>query len=92
MEESLLPIVRGNRIYLSAKKGIGIERLLEMMEDALKDRFREGEFLFPYSMGAAVSYLNETAVVYSSEYIEDGVKIHAKLKAEDYGRFRKYLS
>lgn len=92
MEETKLPIVKGNRIYLSAGKRIGLQELLDLMEDALSSYFKEGEFLFPYALGNEVAYLQESAAVSYVEYLEDGIKIKAKLRVADYGRLKKYLS
>ncbi len=91
MDGKMLPIIRGNRIYLSAQNDVGLDELLELMEKQLADRYREGIFLFPYDKGAAVSYLNENAVVLGTEYEEGGIRMELKMKTEDFGRFEQYL-
>lgn len=50
MEESELPKVLGDRIYLSAKQGIGLAELLELIQKKLFGDYRECTFLIPYTM------------------------------------------
>ncbi len=87
-DPAALPIVRGDRIFMSAENGIGLEELLRLMEKKLAGRFVEKEFLLPYSRGDLVSFLNERGAVLKTEYLEEGVRILAKIKTEDYGRLR----
>lgn len=81
----------GDAIYLSAKKRIGLEELLALIEDALAGGYVECTLLIPYADGRAVSYLNENAVVYETQYAEDGVRMRVNCKREDYGYYEKYL-
>lgn len=83
--------VSGDKIYLSAKKRIGMEALLSLIEEKLAGGYRECTFLIPYADGRAVSYLNENAVVYETEYVEEGVRMRVNCKREDYGYYEKYL-
>lgn len=83
--------VSGDKIYLSAKKRIGLEELLALIEDALAGGYVECTLLIPYADGRAVSYLNENAVVYETQYAEDGVRMRVNCKREDYGYYEKYL-
>ena len=48
MERETLPKISGNRIYMSAKYGIGIPELLRMMEQILFSEYQEARFLIPY--------------------------------------------
>lgn len=80
----------GDAIYLSAKKRIGMEELVGLIEETLAGGYRECTLLIPYTDGRAVSYLNENAVVYETEYAADGVRMRVNCKREDYGYYRKY--
>lgn len=91
MDEKMLPIVRGNKIYISAKQGIGLEELLNMIESMLADRYKDGIFCFPYAEGGIVSYLNDNAVVKSCDYKEDGIYMELSMRVEDYFKYGKYL-
>ena len=86
-----LPVVTDSAIYLSAKKRIGMEELIGLIEQKLSGGYRECTFLIPFTDGRAVSYLNENAVVYETEYLESGVRMRVNCKSEDYGYYEKYL-
>lgn len=86
-----LPVVTENSIYLSAKEKIGMEELICLIEKKLSGGYRECSMLIPYTDGRAVSYLNENAVVYDTQYKEDGVLIKVNCKMEDYRYYDKYL-
>lgn len=86
-----LPVTAEDAIYLSAKKRIGMEELVCLIEEKLAGGYRECTLLIPYTDGRAVSYLNENAVVFETEYAEDGVRMRINCKKEDYGYYMKYL-
>lgn len=83
--------VSGDAIYLSAKKRIGMEELVGLIEEKLAGGYQECTLLIPYTDGRAVSYLNENAVVFETEYAEEGVRMRVNCKKEDYGFYRKYV-
>ena len=89
--EECLPAVTEGAIYLSAKKRIGMEELVGLIEKKLSGGYRECTLLIPFTDGRAVSYLNESAGVYETEYLESGVRMRIKLRKEDYGYYEKYL-
>ena len=85
-----LPVVTDTGIYLSAKRRIGIEELVGLIEEKLSGGYRECTLLIPYTDGRAVSYLNENAVVYETSYVEEGVRMWLNCRREDYGYYQKY--
>lgn len=91
VDTDALPIVTENSIYMSAKQKIGMEELVSLIEEKLSGGYRECSMLIPYTDGRAVSYLNENAVVYDTQYKEDGVLIRVNCKLEDYHYYDKYL-
>ena len=86
-----LPVVTDAGVYLSAKKRIGMEELIGLIEKKLSGGYRECTLLIPFTDGRAVSYLNENAVVYETEYTEGGVRMRVNCKKEDYGYYIKYV-
>lgn len=86
-----LPVVTGDAVYLSAKKRIGMEELVCLVEEKLSGGYKECTLLIPYTDGRAVSYLNENAVVFETEYAEEGVRMRVNCKKEDYGYYMKYV-
>lgn len=85
-----LPVMTDNSIYLSAKERIGMEELICLIEKKLSGGYHECTLLIPYTDGRAISYLNENAVVYETEYLEDGVRLRVNCRTQDYQYYRKY--
>lgn len=92
MEETELPKIVGDKIYMSAKKGIGLEQLISLIREKLFSDYVDCEMRIPYSDGAAVSYLKEHAVVKSMDYEADGVLLKLQCKKSDAGRYEKYVT
>lgn len=90
-----LPLIKkdGNevRIYLSAKSGLGLDELLDLIEEAVSDDFVTCEMLIPFSAGSVVSYLKDNAVILSTEYLAEGTKISVKCSKADFGRYSEYV-
>lgn len=91
LDEKTLPVIRGNKIYMSAKKGIGLIELLDLMEKTLADRYESGEFCFPYDQGGIVSYLNQNAAVEEVSYEEQGIRMKVRMRTEDFQKYQKYM-
>lgn len=91
MEEDQLPKVVGDKIYMSAKRGIGLEELLFLIRNKLFAGYVNCTMRIPYTDGAAVSWLQENAVVKSVSYEADGVVLVLQCKVSDAGRFEKYM-
>lgn len=92
MEGETLPEISGNRIYMSAKYGIGIPELLRMMEQILFSEYQEARFLIPYENGNVVHYFNSRAMVHSQEYQEQGVCLTVSCREGDREKYKQYLT
>ena len=90
MEEAELPKISGDRIYMSAKKGIGLDGLLDLIREKLFAGYEEAALLIPYTDGAAVSWLQENALVRKLSYEAEGVYLEVSCKKSDAGRFVGY--
>lgn len=86
-----LPFVRDDSIYMSAKQGIGIEELLDLIETTLKSGTVECDMLIPYSEGGVLAALNYTAIISNTEYLPEGTKIHVSCSKANAGRYEKYM-
>ncbi len=86
-----LPRVDGDRIYLSAKEGIGLEELLSLINRKVYAGNRKATFLFPYSKGDVVSYFNGNSAVHEQEYLAEGVKLTVDCRESDYHKSAEYL-
>ncbi len=80
-----------DKIYMSAKSQNGIDALLTLIAGKLSGGYRDCTFLLPYQRGDIVSYLKENAVVFATEYREEGVYMEANVTVRDAGKFQEYL-
>ena len=79
-------------VCVSAKRGDGIDELVEIIKKKIfADRVR-AKLLVPYDKGDIVSRLCEKATVFSTEYTEHGTVIDAEMSAADAGRYREYIT
>lgn len=92
MEKEELPKIVGDKIYMSAKQGIGLTELISMIREKLFSGYVDCEMRIPYSDGAAVSYLKEHAVVQEMNYEAEGVFLKLQCKKSDAGRYAKYVT
>lgn len=92
MEAEALPRVTGNRIYMSAKTGVGLSQLMDMIEAHVYADQEKAAFLFPYDKGSGLSYLCEHSEVLYQEYREDGVLLVVNCHRSDKGKFAEYVT
>lgn len=84
--------IYGNeKIYMSAKSDTDIEALLDIIESKLSGGYQECKLLIPYNRGDIVSFLNDNAVIYTTEYNENGVYLKSKLKKEYVGKYEEFI-
>lgn len=86
-----VPFVSGNKIYMSAKSGEGLDELTKMITDMLYAGNSTEEFLIPYDKGHVVSVLIENGNVISREYEEAGVHLVVNCKEREKEKYKEYL-
>ena len=90
VEEDDIP--RGeNRLGISAKTGMNMDKLMELIEKNLNKGLQKGVFLLPYSMGGMVDTLHNQAKVLNVEYTADGIQVEAICDEALFGKLRQYL-
>lgn len=80
-----------NKLYLSAKSRSGVETLIALITEKLSAGYRDCSFIIPYERGDLVSYFNDNAVVYCTEYREDGVYMETNVSRVDAARYKQFL-
>lgn len=78
------------RLYLSAKSCSGIETLTALITGKLSAGYQDCSFIIPYERGDLVSYFNDNAVVYCTEYREDGVYMETNVSRVDAARYEQF--
>ncbi|PEV37598.1 GTPase HflX [Bacillus thuringiensis] len=82
--------VQEDRVYLSAKKHVGIEELVEMIRSHIYKEYTKCEMLIPYDQGQVVSYFNNHAHVLSTSYENEGTKLQIECKTSDYEKYKHF--
>ena len=90
MPEEKLPFISDDKIYLSAKKQIGMDALLTLLYEKIFDVQGKCEFLLPLSRGDILNTLFQNAVVLEYEYREDGIYCSCLCSAKEKSRFEQY--
>ena len=84
-------IPRGeNRIGISARTGLHMDELLQLIEKNLNKGLIKATFLLPYSMGGMVDVLHNQAKVLAMDYTGEGIQVEAICDEALYGKLRQY--
>ncbi|WP_418301973.1 GTPase HflX [Lysinibacillus fusiformis] len=85
------PVVSGDNIWVSAKQGVGLEELIQLVRQHIFSDYVTCEMLIPYDQGNIVSYLNEHASVSNTAYEESGTLLSLEVKEADYAKYQQYV-
>lgn len=66
-----------NTVLISAKEGIGLDRLVEEIARALPETARRMKLLLPFSEAGLLAKIRADGKVFSEEYTADGIKVDA---------------
>ena len=91
LAEVMYPLVSGDNIWIAAKEGKGLDELIELIRHQIFSDHVKCEMLIPYEQGAVVSYLNENATIFSTEYEEGGTLLNIEVKLADYNKFENFV-
>lgn len=80
-----------NGVFISAKNGVNAKELLEKVENSIELRHVETTLLIPYSEGSLIARLHNEGAVLKLEYLNDKVKVRAKIPFNILGDFEKYI-
>lgn len=79
-------------VAISAKAGIGMDRLLNAIERMLGHSRHHILVTLPYSMGGMVDTLHSSAQVKNVEYTGEGIQVETIVDPILYGRLQKYIT
>ncbi len=89
LEDVSLPKINGERIWMSAKTGEGLDELLSMIDEAIAADWKEEEMVVPYRKGALLHELGEKYPIEKLEYLPDGIRIRAVMSPADLKRLKE---
>ncbi len=86
-------VVMGEKtVFISAKTGYGLDKLLEAVVNGLKSTVRRIQILVPYTDGGILNIVRERGKVFSEEYREDGIYADVLVDIRDLDTIKKYLA
>ena len=85
-------VAEGDRVFISALTGAGIDLLLAKIDEVAATLRRSCRFLFPYTASGKLDQLYRTAAVQSVEYLPDGIAVSASVDRRTAGELAPYLS
>ncbi|CAM3491326.1 GTPase HflX [Erysipelothrix anatis] len=80
-----------NRVYMSAHNPEDIDLLIDLIEDALADKFKKASVFLKFEDLGILDYFASTYDIGDIEYDEKGAHFKVVLTQEDYERFAEYI-
>ena len=77
-------------VRISAKNLTNIDTLIDCIKSHIFQHYVKASFLIPYDRGNLISYLNEHANVFETEYLENGTLITVECSEHDAERLAEY--
>ncbi|MCD4819003.1 MAG: GTPase HflX [Candidatus Cloacimonetes bacterium] len=77
-------------VFISAKSGVGIDKMIEDM-DEIVNISKHYRFFIPHSDQKAVNFFYKIGNVISKEFDENGIKLHVEMNKEDLYGYEKYI-
>lgn len=82
----------GGRVFVSAKTGYGLDRLLEAVAQTLPQSQLRMRLLLPYDKVALAAKIRENGRIFSEEYVPDGLLIDALADRQITWELKPYLT
>lgn len=78
-------------IEISAKEGLNLDKLLELIEEKLPYKYKKAEYMIPYTKGDVVSFLHRNGRILEEEYKDEGTYLVAEVDEEVYNKSKEYV-
>ncbi|WP_130806722.1 GTPase HflX [Senegalia massiliensis] len=83
--------ITGEKLYISAKENINIDKLFDSIERALEDKFYSTKILLPYNKSDITSYILDNYNPKKVSHTEEGTFIDVVLNKKDYFKYKEYV-
>ncbi len=91
IESEFIPSpMEGASVLISAKTGLGIDKLMGAIADTAPGKKYEHTLLIPYSDGAILNELHLNEKVLSEEYTAEGTEVRVLVDNAKYSKLKKY--
>ena len=89
----LIPENQGeSSVFVSAKTGMGIDRLLQLISEEIGRAKKKVRLVIPYSEQSSVNAIYNSYSVESADYTDVGVELSVVLDAKGLGMYGKYIA
>jgi len=88
---SIKEVLQGKEyIEISAKEGINLENLLELIEEKLPYNYKKVEYAIPYDKTNIQSFLHRNSRIIQEDYKDNGIYIMAEVDDEVYNKTKEF--
>lgn len=91
LDLDIYPKNQENTVYISAKQGINMDKLIDMIQNALMENTYKVSLLLPYDKGDVFNKLKNKYNIEKFEYVENGIELTVDLDEEDYNMYKSYI-
>lgn len=91
LDLDIYPKNQENTVYISAKQGINMDKLIDMIQNALMENTYKVNLLLPYDKGEIFNKLKNKYNIEKFEYVENGIELTVDLDEEDYNMYKSYI-
>ena len=91
LNDELLQSNGSNTVYLSAKKDIGFEELIRMLNEHLFRTYQTCQLLIPHHESQVISDLKLNGNILELSYVDEGAIVSVELSESDVKRYDKFI-
>ncbi|WP_027702618.1 GTPase HflX [Metaclostridioides mangenotii] len=91
LELDIYPKNHPDVVYISARQGINMDKLMNMIEEALIDDMYEVNLLLPYDKANIFSELKNKYTIDDFEYVDSGIEVNVSLNEKDFNTYQSYI-
>lgn len=89
--DELPRIQEDNRVYMSAKSGVGLTELVQMIANKVFAAYHNICLRIPYEQGGVLAYFMENSFVESTKYEEEGIILRTNCSPADCRKYSSYI-
>ena len=90
-QQILLRGLEPNAVFVSAKRGEGVEALQQLIADTIPEPDVEVTAVIPYEHGEIVSMIHKSGHVLDTDYVESGTRIHARVSVQLANQLKRFI-
>nr|WP_307760561.1 GTPase HflX [uncultured Peptostreptococcus sp.] len=91
LDLDIYPKNQDDLVYVSAKKNINMDKLMNQIQDMLMEDMYKVNLLIPFNRGDIFSAIKDKYVIDSFEYTNEGVDLVVSLNEMDYNIYKEYI-